>query len=216
MFTGHPPLNWILSYRSLSNGHHRKQLLCTYSCCLWCSPRFCSRSSSFQHLHLSYCLHCFHFLCSSAAICWWLTTSHFSFPSNFLGQIDRLEDCLTALHAWCCHNSLSLNPDISDSALFETRQRSHSFSGVTTVSVAGSVVPMADHVSTRRHTRQSPVDGQAREQARQSHMFLSCIYVHCDTFDQPSPSAMPTWLRLSRRLAARLRQRQRHVIWNII
>ena len=67
-------------------------------------------------------------------------------PSNFLGQIHRLEDCLTALHAWCCHNSLSLNPDKSDSVLFGTRQRSQSFSDVTTVNVAGSVVPMADHV----------------------------------------------------------------------
>ena len=69
-----------------------------------------------------------------------------SLPSNFSAQIHRLENCLTALHAWCCHNSLSLNPDKSDSALFGTRQRSHSFSDVTTVNVAGSVVPLADHV----------------------------------------------------------------------
>jgi hypothetical protein len=67
-------------------------------------------------------------------------------PSSFSTQIHRLEDCLTALHAWCCHNSLSLNPDKSDSVLFGTRQRSHSFSAVTTVNVAGSVVPLADHV----------------------------------------------------------------------
>jgi len=50
-----------------------------------------------------------------------------------------------ALHAWCCHNSLSLNPNKSDPVLFGTWQRSHSFSDVTTVNVAGSVVPMADH-----------------------------------------------------------------------
>jgi hypothetical protein len=67
-------------------------------------------------------------------------------PSNFSGQIHRLEDCLTALHVWCCQNSLSLNPDKSDSTLFGTRQRSNSFSDVTTVSVAGSVVSLADHV----------------------------------------------------------------------
>ena len=67
-------------------------------------------------------------------------------PSNFPSQINRLEECLTALHAWCCHNSLSLNPDKSVAVLFGTRQRSHSFSDVTTVNVAGSVVPMADHV----------------------------------------------------------------------
>jgi len=66
-------------------------------------------------------------------------------PSNILGQIHHLEDCLTALHAWCCHNSLSLNPNKSDSVLFGTRQRSHSFLDVTTVNVAGLVVPMVDH-----------------------------------------------------------------------
>ena len=51
--------------------------------------------------------------------------------------------CLARL---CCHNSLSLNPDKSDAVLFGTQQRSHSFSDITTVNVAGSVVPMADHV----------------------------------------------------------------------
>ena len=53
------------------------------------------------------------------------------------------------MHACCCHKfhySLSLNPDKSDSVLFGTRQRSQSFSDVTTVNIAGSVVPMADHV----------------------------------------------------------------------
>ena len=67
-------------------------------------------------------------------------------PSSFSTQIHRLEDCLSSLHAWCCHNSLSLNPDKSDSVLFGTRQRSHSFSDVTAINVAGSVVPLADHV----------------------------------------------------------------------
>jgi Reverse transcriptase (RNA-dependent DNA polymerase) len=67
-------------------------------------------------------------------------------PSNFPSQINRLEERLTALHAWCCQNSLSLNPGKSDSVLFRTRQRSHSFSAVTTVNVAGSAVPMADYV----------------------------------------------------------------------
>jgi hypothetical protein len=67
-------------------------------------------------------------------------------PSNFSSQINRLEECLTALHAWCCRNSLSLNPEKSDSVYFGTRQRSHSFSDVTTVNIAGSAVPMADHV----------------------------------------------------------------------
>jgi hypothetical protein len=55
-----------------------------------------------------------------------------------------MSHCLARLY--CCHNSLSLNPDKSNSVLFGNQQRSHSFSDVTTVNAAGSVVPMADHV----------------------------------------------------------------------
>jgi len=49
------------------------------------------------------------------------------FSSNFLGQIHLLKDCLTAVHAWRCRNSQSLNPDKSESVLSGTRQRSHAF-----------------------------------------------------------------------------------------
>ena len=35
---------------------------------------------------------------------------------------------------------------IHNSVLFGTRQRSHSFSDITTINIAGLVVPMADHV----------------------------------------------------------------------
>ena len=42
--------------------------------------------------------------------------------------------------------AMSLNPDKSDSILFRTQQRCHSFSDVTTVIVTGSFVLMAAHV----------------------------------------------------------------------
>ena len=63
--------------------------------------------------------------------------------SNFPSQIHRLEECLTALHAWCCQ---VLHSDESDYVLFGTRHRYHSFSDVTKVNVASSIVPIADHV----------------------------------------------------------------------
>ena len=55
-----------------------------------------------------------------------------------------MSHCLARLDR--CHNSLSLNPDKSDSVLFGFRQCSHSFSDITMVNVAGSVVPMVDRV----------------------------------------------------------------------
>jgi Reverse transcriptase (RNA-dependent DNA polymerase) len=61
-------------------------------------------------------------------------------------DISRLENCLTALHAWFCQNSLSLNPDKSDTIILGTRQRAHSYSDLTSVNIAGTVVPLADHI----------------------------------------------------------------------
>ena len=37
--------------------------------------------------------------------------------------IDKVEQCLTSLHAWFCHNGLSLNGDKSEALLLGTRQR---------------------------------------------------------------------------------------------
>ena len=75
----------------------------------------------------------------------------FLFPHP-ISTVLSIGDYLAALHPRCCHNSPSLNPDKSDSVLFGTRQRFHSFSDVTTVNVASSVVPMADHVKLNGDT----------------------------------------------------------------
>jgi hypothetical protein len=98
-----------------------------------------------------------------------------------------------ALHAWSYHNSLSLNPDKSDSVIFGTRQRSQSFSDVTMVNVAGSVVPMADHVKLLGVTLDNhlSMDKYVNEVSR-AHVFT--IYAHCDKFDLPSPPVTPILL----------------------
>jgi len=102
-------------------------------------------------------------------------------PSNFPGQIHRLEDCLIALHAWS--NSLSLNK--SKSVHFGTRQRSHALSDVASINVARSVVSLVDHVKLLGITF------QWTRMWMKSFIFI--IYAHCDIFDQPSPQKTRTW-----------------------
>ena len=104
----------------------------------------CSSAS----IYLPTCFYCFAFSVTRQQFAddsrLYISLSACKFPS----QINRLEERLTALHASCSHNSPSRNPDKSDSVLYGTRQRSHSFSDVTTVTVnvAGLVVPIANHV----------------------------------------------------------------------
>jgi len=66
--------------------------------------------------------------------------------------------------------------------------------------------------ATRRHTRQSPVDGQARERS-QSHMLLPPTCIATYSISHHRQRCQHDCL-LSRRLAARLRQRR--VIWHIM
>ena len=41
---------------------------------------------------------------------------------------------------------MALNPDKSEAILLNTRQRGHSYSSLATVNVAGSQIPLADHI----------------------------------------------------------------------
>ena len=139
-------MDWVLSHKPLLFCRHRQYLFCTHPPYFRRSPRFCSwallfsiYTSPFASLASSFSVQQQQYADDSQL---YISLS----PSSFSTQIHRLEDCLSSLHAWCCHNSLSLNPDKSDSVLFGTRQRSHSFSDVTAINVAGSVVPLADHV----------------------------------------------------------------------
>jgi hypothetical protein len=67
-------------------------------------------------------------------------------PSDITGLISNLETCLSSLHSWFCHNGLPLNPDKSDAVLFGTHERAHCYTDVTSVNVAGSIIPLADNV----------------------------------------------------------------------
>ena len=67
-------------------------------------------------------------------------------PSNYLSDLDNLTNCLDSLHVWFCANGMALNPDKSEAILVGTRQRSSSYSNLTTVNVAGSQIPLADHI----------------------------------------------------------------------
>jgi hypothetical protein len=60
--------------------------------------------------------------------------------------ISNLENCLSSLHSWFCLNGVALNPEKSDAIPFGTHQRAHSYTDVTTVNVAGTIIPLADRV----------------------------------------------------------------------
>ena len=99
---------------------------------------------------------------------------------------------LTLLAAsWFCINGLTLNPDKSDAIVLGTRQRSASYSSLTTVDVVGSRISLSDHIkvlgvtldehltltimSTRSPGRHSTIS-----ELRQSHSL-------CRHWGQPSP-----------------------------
>ena len=69
-------------------------------------------------------------------------------PSHFSAEISNLTGCLSALNSWFCINGLALNPDKSDAILLGTRQRSASYSSLTTVDVSGSDFTVRPHQST--------------------------------------------------------------------
>ena len=57
-----------------------------------------------------------------------------------------LENCLSHLRAWFCHNGLALNPDKTDAVLFGTRNKLGSLSTLTHVDVAGTSVQLSKKV----------------------------------------------------------------------
>ena len=61
-------------------------------------------------------------------------------------DLDNLTRCIDSLHIWFCANGMALNPDKSEAILLGTSQRAHSYSSLATVNVAGSQIPLADHI----------------------------------------------------------------------
>ena len=60
-------------------------------------------------------------------------------------DIHLLESTLLALSSWFSHNWLALNPDKSDAILLGTQQRNKTLN-ISNVNVAGSIVPLSDHI----------------------------------------------------------------------
>jgi len=50
------------------------------------------------------------------------------------------------LYFWFCANGMAQSPDKSEAILLRTRQRAHSYSNLATVNVAGSRIPLANHI----------------------------------------------------------------------
>ena len=67
-------------------------------------------------------------------------------PSNPLISVSNLSACLGALHLWFCHNGMALNPDKSEAVIIGTRQRSSSYSSISSIDIAGTSVPFSDYI----------------------------------------------------------------------
>ena len=65
--------------------------------------------------------------------------------SNTSQQMHTLESALSVLSWWFSHNWLALNPEKSETILLGTQQRNRTLA-VSSVDVAGSVVPLSDNV----------------------------------------------------------------------
>ena len=63
---------------------------------------------------------------------------------NHFLALNQFEHCLVVLHTWFCHNGLELNPEKSDAIIFGTAQRTRSLLNLSTVNVAGAIVPISD------------------------------------------------------------------------
>ena len=61
-------------------------------------------------------------------------------------DLDNLARCIDSLHIWFCGNGMALNRDKSEAILLGTRQRTHSYYNLATVNVAGSQIPLPDHI----------------------------------------------------------------------
>jgi len=93
-------------------------------------------------------------------------------PSSISSDLTKLTNCLASLHSWFCHNGLALNPDKSDSIILGTQQRSRSYRDVTSIDVAGTVVPVTDCVKLLDVT----LDSQLTMDKHVSAISRSCFY----------------------------------------
>jgi len=62
-------------------------------------------------------------------------------------QISALQSCLVSLQTWFCQNGVALNPDKSDAILRGTVQHVHSYSNLTSINVAGTIIPWTSKIN---------------------------------------------------------------------
>ena len=98
-------------------------------------------------------------------------TSLFQRTITLLPQ-NQLEHCLVILHTWYCHSGLALNPDKSDAIVFSTDQRPHYLPNLSTVNVAGAIVPISDHIKLLGVT----LDSKLIFDTHISTLFKSCFF----------------------------------------
>jgi len=67
-----------------------------------------------------------------------------SFWFSCSAELSRLSSCLSALHNWFCLNGLASSK--SESILFGTRQRVHSFPTVSSPTISGSTIQISDSI----------------------------------------------------------------------
>ena len=66
--------------------------------------------------------------------------------SDMSMSVDKLQNCLSTVHLWFSQNGLVINPEKSEAVLLSTSQQRSSVSPLTSVNVAGCVVPLTDTV----------------------------------------------------------------------
>jgi len=101
----------------------------------------------------------------------YLALSH----NSYTHDISTLQSCLDSLHIWLCENGLALNASKSVVVLFGTSQRLKSLSGLSglkSVNVAGTVIPVSDKVKILGAT----LDSNLTMKPHTKTLSSSCFY----------------------------------------
>ena len=61
-------------------------------------------------------------------------------PSNHTTNVNRLQHCLSELHAWFCHNRLTLNADKRNAIIVGNRQQLRKYADLTQANISGAQV----------------------------------------------------------------------------
>ena len=88
------------------------------------------------------------------------------------GELLDLASCSDAVYEWLLHNSLALNPDKSEVAMFGTAQRVSKLKQSASVAVAGVQVALYDHVKSLGVTFDSHLSFDTTYQQHLSRMLF--------------------------------------------